>query len=64
MERHDAGKRGAGHRGDGDPSPGGLMVRYGQPKIGRSFFHTCYFMLERMLLGYYKKKSMDNMLVT
>jgi hypothetical protein len=39
----------------------GWMVRYGRRKIGSSFFHTRYFVLESRLLAYYKKKPMDNM---
>ncbi|CAO2041434.1 unnamed protein product [Urochloa humidicola] len=39
----------------------GWMVRYGRRKIGRSFFHTRYFVLESKLLAYYKKKPKDNM---
>ncbi|XP_024317775.1 protein ENHANCED DISEASE RESISTANCE 2 isoform X1 [Brachypodium distachyon] len=39
----------------------GWMVRYGRRKIGRSFFHTRYFVLETKLLAYYKKKPKDNM---
>uniref|UniRef100_N1QWQ4 START domain-containing protein n=1 Tax=Aegilops tauschii TaxID=37682 RepID=N1QWQ4_AEGTA len=37
------------------------MVRYGRRKIGRSFFHTRYFVLESKLLAYYKKKPKDSM---
>ncbi|AQK61258.1 Protein ENHANCED DISEASE RESISTANCE 2 [Zea mays] len=39
----------------------GWMVRYGRRKIGRSFFHTRYFVLDNRLLAYYKKKPKDNM---
>ncbi|KAJ1292265.1 hypothetical protein BS78_02G378800 [Paspalum vaginatum] len=39
----------------------GWMVRYGRRKIGRSYFHTRYFVLESRLLAYYKKKPKDNM---
>ncbi|KAK3127934.1 hypothetical protein QOZ80_7AG0580370 [Eleusine coracana subsp. coracana] len=39
----------------------GWMVRYGRRKLGRSFFHTRYFVLESRLLAYYKKKPKDNM---
>uniref|UniRef100_A0A0D9VB32 START domain-containing protein n=1 Tax=Leersia perrieri TaxID=77586 RepID=A0A0D9VB32_9ORYZ len=39
----------------------GWMVRYGRRKIGRSFFHTRYFVLDSRLLAYYKKKPKDNM---
>ncbi|CAN6271095.1 unnamed protein product [Urochloa humidicola] len=39
----------------------GWMVRYGRRKIGRSFFHTRYFVLDSKLLAYYKKKPKDNM---
>ncbi|CAD6252257.1 unnamed protein product [Miscanthus lutarioriparius] len=38
----------------------GWMVRYGRRKIGRSFFHTRYFVLDSKLLAYYKKKPKDN----
>ncbi|KAM0825160.1 hypothetical protein ACQ4PT_069738 [Festuca glaucescens] len=38
----------------------GWMVRYGRRKIGRSFFHTRYFVLESKLLAYYKKKPKDS----
>ncbi|CAA0820437.1 Protein ENHANCED DISEASE RESISTANCE 2 [Striga hermonthica] len=34
----------------------GWMVRYGRRKIGRSFIHMRYFVLESRLLAYYKKK--------
>lgn len=37
------------------------MVRYGRRKIGRSFFHNRYFVLENRLLAYYKKQPKDNM---
>lgn len=36
------------------------MVRYGRRKIGRSFFHKRYFVLEPRLLAYYKKKPSEN----
>ncbi|KAL2527679.1 Protein ENHANCED DISEASE RESISTANCE 2 [Abeliophyllum distichum] len=38
----------------------GWMVRYGRRKIGRSFIHMRYFVLETRLLAYYKKKPQDN----
>ncbi|KAG6788559.1 hypothetical protein POTOM_004627 [Populus tomentosa] len=38
----------------------GWMVRYGRRKIGRSFIHMRYFVLEPTLLAYYKKKPEDN----
>ncbi|CDP11764.1 unnamed protein product [Coffea canephora] len=38
----------------------GWMVRYGRRKIGRSFIHMRYFVLEHRLLAYYKKKPQDN----
>jgi hypothetical protein len=41
----------------------GWMVRYGRRKIGRSFFHTRYFVLDNRLLAYYKKKPKDNMVI-
>uniref|UniRef100_K3YQ84 START domain-containing protein n=1 Tax=Setaria italica TaxID=4555 RepID=K3YQ84_SETIT len=41
----------------------GWMVRYGRRKIGRSFFHTRYFVLDSKLLAYYKKKPKDNMMI-
>uniref|UniRef100_A0A7N0UZG8 APOSTART n=1 Tax=Kalanchoe fedtschenkoi TaxID=63787 RepID=A0A7N0UZG8_KALFE len=34
----------------------GWMVRYGRRKIGRSFIHMRYFVLEPSLLAYYKRK--------
>ncbi|CAN8274521.1 unnamed protein product [Cochlearia groenlandica] len=37
----------------------GWMVRYGRRKIGRSFIHMRYFVLEPRLLAYYKKKPQD-----
>ncbi|TVU13087.1 hypothetical protein EJB05_46763 [Eragrostis curvula] len=50
----------------GPPAPTtryeGWMVRYGRRKIGRSFFHTRYFVLDNKLLAYYKKKPKDNMM--
>ncbi|KAE8778205.1 protein ENHANCED DISEASE RESISTANCE 2-like [Hordeum vulgare] len=41
----------------------GWMVRYGRRKIGRSFFHTRYFVLNNKLLAYYKKQAKDNNMV-
>uniref|UniRef100_A0A453QGI4 PH domain-containing protein n=1 Tax=Aegilops tauschii subsp. strangulata TaxID=200361 RepID=A0A453QGI4_AEGTS len=41
----------------------GWMVRYGRRKIGRSFFHTRYFVLHNKLLAYYKKQPKDNNMV-
>ncbi|KAK6129921.1 hypothetical protein DH2020_036315 [Rehmannia glutinosa] len=38
----------------------GWMVRYGRRKIGRSFIHMRYFVLESRLLAYYKKKPQDS----
>ncbi|GMH09162.1 hypothetical protein Nepgr_011002 [Nepenthes gracilis] len=38
----------------------GWMVRYGRRKIGRSFIHKRYFVLESRLLAYYKQKPQDN----
>ncbi|KAF9625002.1 hypothetical protein IFM89_016998 [Coptis chinensis] len=38
----------------------GWMVRYGRRKIGRSFIHMRYFVLESRLLAYYKRKPQDN----
>ncbi|PSR89278.1 Protein ENHANCED DISEASE RESISTANCE 2-like, partial [Actinidia chinensis var. chinensis] len=38
----------------------GWMVRYGRRKIGRSFIHMRYFVLESRLLAYYKKQPEDN----
>ncbi|GLU05317.1 hypothetical protein SLE2022_224210 [Rubroshorea leprosula] len=38
----------------------GWMVRYGRRKIGRSYIHMRYFVLETRLLAYYKKKPQDN----
>ncbi|KAB2088478.1 hypothetical protein ERO13_A03G000016v2 [Gossypium hirsutum] len=37
----------------------GWMVRYGRRKIGRSFIHMRYFVLENRLLAYYKRKPQD-----
>ncbi|KAL8063873.1 hypothetical protein ABFX02_01G054700 [Erythranthe guttata] len=42
----------------------GWMVRYGRRKIGRSFIHMRYFVLESRLLAYYKKKPQDNVVPT
>jgi hypothetical protein len=39
----------------------GWMVRYGRRKIGRSFFHHRYFVLDNRVLAYYKKQPKDNM---
>ncbi|KAK4486308.1 hypothetical protein RD792_008979 [Penstemon davidsonii] len=41
----------------------GWMVRYGRRKIGRSFIHMRYFVLESRLLAYYKKKPQENVMV-
>lgn len=41
----------------------GWMVRYGRRKIGRSFIHMRYFVLETRVLAYYKRKPQDNMVV-
>ncbi|KAG2245347.1 hypothetical protein Bca52824_092832, partial [Brassica carinata] len=38
----------------------GWMVRYGRRKIGRSYIHMRYFVLEPRLLAYYKKKPQDS----
>ncbi|KAJ0743957.1 putative pleckstrin domain, PH-like domain superfamily [Helianthus annuus] len=38
----------------------GWMQRYGRRKIGRSFIHMRYFVLESRLLAYYKRKPQDN----
>uniref|UniRef100_A0A166F4Z1 START domain-containing protein n=1 Tax=Daucus carota subsp. sativus TaxID=79200 RepID=A0A166F4Z1_DAUCS len=38
----------------------GWMVRYGRRKIGRSYIHMRYFVLESQLLAYYKRKPQDN----
>lgn len=38
----------------------GWMVRSGRRKIGRSFIHMRYFVLEPSLLAYYKRKPQDN----
>jgi len=35
------------------------MVRYGRRKIGRTFFHKRYFVLEPLVLAYYKRKPSD-----
>jgi hypothetical protein len=37
----------------------GWMVRYGRRKIGRSFVHTRYFVLEPRMLSYYKRKPQN-----
>ncbi|XP_073134094.1 protein ENHANCED DISEASE RESISTANCE 2-like isoform X1 [Henckelia pumila] len=42
----------------------GWMARYGRRKIGRSFIHMRYFVLECRVLAYYKKKPQDNMVPT
>ncbi|XP_020694612.1 protein ENHANCED DISEASE RESISTANCE 2 isoform X3 [Dendrobium catenatum] len=39
----------------------GWMVRYGRRKIGRSFIHMRYFVLETRVLAYYKRKPQGNM---
>lgn len=39
----------------------GWMARYGRRKIGRSFVHMRYFVLETRVLAYYKRKPQDNM---
>ncbi|TKW19328.2 hypothetical protein SEVIR_4G012800v4 [Setaria viridis] len=39
----------------------GWLVRHGRRKIGRSFFHMRYFVLDNKLLAYYKKKPRDSM---
>ncbi|XP_047973259.1 protein ENHANCED DISEASE RESISTANCE 2-like [Salvia hispanica] len=39
----------------------GWMVRYKRRKIGRSYFHMRYFVLEPRFLAYYKKKPQDGM---
>lgn len=41
----------------------GWMVRYGRRKIGRSYIHMRYFVLEHRLLAYYKKKPQDNVVI-
>ncbi|XP_078437720.1 ENHANCED DISEASE RESISTANCE 2 [Wolffia australiana] len=60
----------AGRRGFADRTTTGLMrkivyegwmVRYGRRKIGRSYIHMRYFVLESRLLAYYKRKPKDNM---
>lgn len=38
----------------------GWMVRYGRRKIGRSYIHMRYFVLESRLLAYYKRKPQNN----
>ncbi|KAI4981194.1 hypothetical protein ZWY2020_021679 [Hordeum vulgare] len=38
----------------------GWMVRCRRWKIGRSFFHTRYYVLDNKLLAYYKKQAKDN----
>ncbi|XP_020573857.1 protein ENHANCED DISEASE RESISTANCE 2-like [Phalaenopsis equestris] len=39
----------------------GWMVRYGRRKIGRSYIHMRYFVLETRVLAYYKRKPQGNM---
>ncbi|KAG0493573.1 hypothetical protein HPP92_004567 [Vanilla planifolia] len=39
----------------------GWMVRCGRRKIGRSYIHMRYFVLETRLLAYYKRKPQDDM---
>ncbi|XP_020692298.1 protein ENHANCED DISEASE RESISTANCE 2-like [Dendrobium catenatum] len=39
----------------------GWMVRFGRRRIGRSFIHMRYFVLETRVLAYYKRKSLGNM---
>ncbi|XP_040384014.1 protein ENHANCED DISEASE RESISTANCE 2-like isoform X1 [Oryza brachyantha] len=39
----------------------GWMVRYGRRKIGRSYIHMRYFVLETRLLSYYKRKPQHKM---
>lgn len=41
----------------------GWMVRYGRRKIGRSYIHMRYFVLESQLLAYYKRKPQDNVVI-
>lgn len=38
----------------------GWMVRYGRRKIGKSFLHMRYFVLETKLLAYFKTKPQGN----
>ncbi|CAI9772283.1 unnamed protein product [Fraxinus pennsylvanica] len=42
----------------------GWMVRYGRRKIGRSYIHMRYFVLETRLLAYYKRKPQHNVVPT
>ena len=37
------------------------MVRHGRRKIGRSFIHMRYFVLETRLLSYFKRKPQHKM---
>jgi hypothetical protein len=39
----------------------GWMVRHGRRKIGRSFIHMRYFVLETRLLSYFKRKPQHKM---
>ncbi|XP_074587931.1 protein ENHANCED DISEASE RESISTANCE 2-like [Curcuma longa] len=39
----------------------GWMVRYGRRRIGKSYMHMRYFVLERTQLAYYKKKPTSTM---
>ncbi|XP_024396181.1 protein ENHANCED DISEASE RESISTANCE 2 isoform X3 [Physcomitrium patens] len=42
------------------PTMEGWMVRYGRRKIGRSYFHKRYFVLESLILAYYKRQPSAN----
>lgn len=42
----------------------GWMVRYGRRKIGKSFLHMRYFVLETRLLAYFKTKPQGNAVST
>ncbi|KAJ3672581.1 hypothetical protein LUZ60_007302 [Juncus effusus] len=39
----------------------GWLIRYGKRKIGKSFFHRRYFILEQNSISYYKREPKDNM---
>jgi hypothetical protein len=58
-----SGERLGGPRAPAATRHEGWMVRYGRRKIGRSFFHTRYFVLDNKLLAYYKRKPKDNMVL-
>ncbi|KAJ1257661.1 hypothetical protein BS78_10G012800 [Paspalum vaginatum] len=60
--RRDAARSGEPPKGPAAVRHEGWAVRHGRRKIGRSFFHTRYFVLDNRLLAYYKKKPRENMI--